>query len=178
MFWPIADLRTPKRFSKHETVYNVGMLKGLGRTHLRRPPKLVVTEERRTAGKLASGACAARGAHPGGFAARRWRTEREACRPYEAAGSVSFTGSARGRAFSCVVSQVRFRRECHSAGRDIYGINAVIVESNAVGRHRTRTSPQRVVCRISASLIPDENNLPARWQPLEQVSSCAQSSDL
>ena len=61
-------------FSKHETAYNVGMLKGLGLDPPSPvPPKLVVTEEeRRTAGKrLQSGACAARGAPS-------WRLRRQA----------------------------------------------------------------------------------------------------
>ena len=52
-------------FSKHETAYNVGMLKGLGLDPPAPvPPKLVITEEeRRTAEQaLAGGACAARGA--------------------------------------------------------------------------------------------------------------------
>src|SRR4026208_243340 len=65
-------------FSKHETAYNVGMLTGLGlNPPAPVPPQLgTPAEERRAAGDRLRAVPAPRVVlHPGGFAARRWRTE-------------------------------------------------------------------------------------------------------
>ena len=65
-------------FSKHESAYNVEMLRGLGLSPQKaQPPRLFVTDQERTVGasywvNLPSPRVVV---HPGGFSARRWRPE-------------------------------------------------------------------------------------------------------
>ena len=115
-------------FSKHETAYNVGMLKGLGLDPPAPvPPKLVITEEeRRTAGTRLQVPAPRVVLHPGGFAARRWRTEQywKLPKPYEAAGSVSCSPVAlrrRSISFGYCQSSLRFRRESSASWARHYG---------------------------------------------------------
>jgi ADP-heptose:LPS heptosyltransferase len=165
-------------FSQHESVYNVQMLKGLGvNPPAARPPKLVVSEEeRQTARQRLSGVPAPRVVlHPGGFAARTWRTEHywELAEALRSCGfGVVFTGS--------IKEQEHFFRSPAAVAPLAEGMTslmgiatlretmAVIAESDAVVSGATGPAHIAAACGVpNVSLFdPRRNNLPTRWQPL------------
>ena len=164
-------------FSKHETAYNVGMLKGLGlNPPAPVPPKLVITEEeRRAAGDRLRAVPAPRVVlHPGGFAARRWRTEQywklaETLRGF--GFGIVFTGSASEEEHFFRVLSVKSPLPegiVSLMGATLRESMAVIAESHAVVSGATGPAHIAAACGVpNISLFdPRRNNLPARWQPL------------
>jgi len=167
-----------KDFSKHETAYNVGMLRGLG---LNPPPvtapKLAVTEDERRAAReqLAHMTAPRVILHPGGFAARTWRVEhyRELAEVLRREGlSVVLTGSrAEADQFA---RQVLDHHSLPPGTLNLMGrlsvreLMAVIAESQVVVSGATGPAHIAAACGVpNVSLFdPRRNNLPTRWQPL------------
>jgi ADP-heptose:LPS heptosyltransferase len=165
-------------FSQHEAVYNVRMLQGLGLDPPAPvPPKVVVTEEeRQTARRRLQGVPAPRIVlHPGGFAARRWRTEHywELAEALRASGfGVVLTGSAMERehfsdspAAKASLPEGMLSLMGETTLRESM---AVIAESDAVVSGATGPAHIAAACSVpNVSLFdPRRNNLPTRWQPL------------
>jgi heptosyltransferase-2 len=165
-------------FSKHESVYNVQMLKGLGiDPPTARAPTLVVTEEERhNARRRLSAVPAPRVVlHPGGFAARTWRPEHywELAMALTAAGfGVVLTGSAKEEThFS---SSAAAKSPLPEGMVSLMGVvtlremMAVIAESDAVVSGATGPAHVAAACGVpNVSLFdPRRNNLPTRWRPL------------
>ena len=169
-----------KDFSKHETAYNLGMLRGLGLNVTDvTAPRLVVTEdERRSARQRLRDLPAPHVVlHPGGFAARTWRAEhyRELADVLERQGlSVVVTGSAKeAEEFSRrVLSGHPLPPRVHNLmGRlSVRELMAVIAESRVVVSGATGPAHIAAACGVPnvALFDPRRNNLPTRWQPLGQ----------
>ena len=165
-------------FSKHESEYNVGMLKGLGLspTDVVRP-RLILGEAERGAGERHwTGLPSPRVVvHPGGFSGRRWRLEhyRDLARELARTGyGVALTGSDGERA--------EFEREMLSDASFPSGI------SNLMGRLSVRelmaviataqvvvsgsTGPAHLAAALGVANVslfdPRRNQLPMRWKPL------------
>ncbi|HTL62401.1 MAG TPA: glycosyltransferase family 9 protein [Nitrospira sp.] len=165
-------------FSKHESVYNVQMLKGLGIDPPAGPaPTLVVTEEeRQNARRRLSAVPTPRVVlHPGGFAARTWRREHywELAEALRACGfGVVFTGSRTEEAhFSCSTAAKSSLPEGMVSLMGVATLResmAVIAESEAVVSGATGPAHIAAACGVpNVSLFdPRRNNLPTRWQPL------------
>jgi ADP-heptose:LPS heptosyltransferase len=165
-------------FSQHESVYNVQMLKGLGvNPPAARPPKLVVSEqERQTARRWLSAVPAPRVVlHPGGFAARTWRTEHywELAEALRACGfGVVFTGSTKEQEHffhsPAAVAPLAEGMVSLMGSATLRETMAVIAESDAVVSGATGPAHIAAACGVpNVSLFdPRRNNLPTRWQPL------------
>jgi ADP-heptose:LPS heptosyltransferase len=167
-----------KDFAKHETAYNVGMLKGLGLNVAEvAAPRLIVTEhERRSARELLGNRPGPHVVlHPGGFAARTWKAEhyRELAEALDEHGmNVIVTGSQdEARQFADTVLS---RRPLPTQALNLMGalsvreLMAVIAESQAVVSGATGPAHIAAACGVpNVSLFdPRRNNLPTRWQPL------------
>jgi ADP-heptose:LPS heptosyltransferase len=166
------------KFSKHESEYNVEMLKGLGLNPLAvTRPTLTLSDVERSAGERRwTGLPSPRVMiHPGGFSARRWRLERYRDLAIELAREgygVALTGSDEER--------VEFERETLSDASLLSGI------SNLMGRLSVRelmavianahvvvsgaTGPAHLAAALGIPTVslfdPRRNNLPVRWKPL------------
>jgi len=165
-------------FVKHESEYNVDMLRGLGLTPQRRiPPVLTVSEEERKEGHhrwegLAHPRIVV---HPGGRSARRWQPAhfRDLAVDLARRGyGVVLTGSEGER--------VEFERGALVHGTLPTGI------SNLMGRLSLRelmsviasaqvvvsgaTGPAHLAAALGTAVVslfdPRRNNLPTRWRPL------------
>jgi heptosyltransferase-2 len=165
------------------------MLKGLGLDPPSPvPPKLVVTEEeRRTAGKHLRAVPAPRVVlHPGGFAARRWRTEQywKLAEALRGCGfGIVFTGSApEAEHFFRVLSVKSPLPEgmVSLMGATLRESMAVIAESNAVVSGATGPAHIAAACGVPniSLLILDETTFRRDGNRWEQVSSCAQKCRL
>lgn len=164
-------------FSRHESAYNVGLLRGLGLSPGDvSPPRLVVTaEEREWANKVQGDSPKLRVlVHPGGFSSRLWKPShyRDLVMRLASEGrAVLLTGSAAERD--------KFRAEAQAtvwpAGvRDFMGeltlrqLMAVIAESHAVVS--LATGPMHLAAALGVPTVsifdPRRNNAPTRWQPL------------
>ena len=167
-----------KEFIKHETDYNVGMLKGLGLNPSGvSPPKLVVTQEERQAARrrLQESTALRIVLHPGGFAARTWRIEHYgqlADRLSRQGFSVILTGSpSEAVQFS---EQVLNQSPLPPGTLNLMGqlslreLMAVIAESHVVVSGATGPAHIAAACGVpNVSLFdPRRNNLPTRWKPL------------
>jgi len=164
-------------FSRHESAYNLGLLRGLGLSPGEvAPPRLVVTEEER------AWACAFLGesprlrvvVHPGGFTSRIWEPVHFrdlALRLARAGREVLLTGTAAERD--------KFHAETHVAEwparvRDLMGtlslrqLIAVIAECHAVVS--MASSPMHIAAALGIPTIsladPRRQQSPTRWQPL------------
>ncbi|TAJ25235.1 MAG: glycosyltransferase family 9 protein [Nitrospirae bacterium] len=165
-------------FSKHESEYNLGLLRGLGLDPGRpQRPVLVLTEDEcRWAQDLLSGLPATRVVvHPGGLSTRRWRVEHYrdlAHRLAKDGVGVVLTGSqAEGQ-------YVRHGVVRESAARpgvlDVMGqlslrqLMAVIGASHAVVSGST--GPAHIAAGLKVPTVslfdPRRNQSPARWRPL------------
>lgn len=167
-----------KDFAKHETAYNVGMLKGLGLSVAEVvAPRLILTEDER---RLARQRLADRPAphvvlHPGGVAARTWKAEhyRKLAEALDQQGmSVIVTGSQKeAEEFS---HRALADHPLPPAVRNLMGrlsvreLMAVIAESQAVVSGATGPAHIAAACGVPnvALFDPRRNNLPTRWQPL------------
>ena len=165
-------------FSKHESEYNLGLLRGLGlEPGVPVRPALVLTDgERQWARSRLDGLPAWRVVvHPGGFAARRWRVEQYWNLAQKLAGEglgVVLTGNEEeGDRFRNAVP------EAHDMGKgmlDLMGrltvrqLMAVIEASHAVVSGAT--GPAHMAAALDTPTVslfdPRRNNLPVRWQPL------------
>ena len=167
-----------KDFSKHETEYNVRMLKGIGiDPGLAAPPKLVVTEQERQNARQRLTAvdrpCVV--LHPGGFAARRWRVEQywDLAEALRGGGfGVVLTGSSTEREhfFRSGAARVPLPEGMVSlmGVASLRELMAIIAESQAVVSGATGPAHIAAACGVpNVSLFdPRRNNLPTRWQPL------------
>jgi heptosyltransferase-2 len=165
-------------FSKHESEYNVRMLKGLGLNPLAVScPTLFVNDVERDAGErrwtsLPSPRVVI---HPGGVSARRWRSEHYRDLTFELARAgygVALTGSDGER--------VEFERETLSVeslpggisnlmGRlSVRELMAVIANAHAVVCGATGPAHLAAALGVPAVSLfdPRRNTLPARWKPL------------
>ncbi len=165
-------------FSRHESEYNVGLLRGLG-LNPGPPvkPALVLTGEERQRGLDRLGGLPSPRVvvHPGGFAARTWRAAHygELVRQLARDGfGVVLTGSG--------AEGTRFRDDglrAKEAGRgvlDLMGavslreLMAVIAASRCVVSGAT--GPAHMAAALAVPTVslfdPRRNNLPVRWRPL------------
>ncbi len=173
---PIYEHRS--EFSKHESEYNVEMLKGLGlRPQPVSPPVLTLTERERAAGASRwSGLPSPRVVvHPGGVSARRWRMEhyRDLVLTLSSQGAgVVLTGSEQERAefrkvlsLSPLPSSGIVNLMGHLSLRELMAViaDAHVVVSGATG-------PAHLAAALGVPLVtlfdPRRNNLPVRWKPL------------
>lgn len=165
-------------FSKHESEYNVGMLRGLGvELHEIDRPSLVVTDAERNRGehhweRLPSPRVII---HPGGFSTRHWRSVyyRDLAVELVRRGyGVVFTGSEAER--------VDFERDAFAGAPVSYGIRslmgklsirelmAVIATAQVVVSGST--GPAHLAAALGVPTVslfdPRRNHLPVRWKPL------------
>jgi ADP-heptose:LPS heptosyltransferase len=159
------------RFAKHESVYN-----GLD-PPAPSPPRLELTADERAAARrrLQSLPAPRVVLHPGGFAARRWRSEHYgelAALLVHRRSSVIMTGSPdEGKQFA---EAVLSRKPLPKEALDLMGalsvreLMAVIAESQAVVSGATGPAHIAAACGVPnvALFDPRRNNLPTRWQPL------------
>jgi heptosyltransferase-2 len=165
-------------FMRHESDYNVEMLKGLGLTpRAVRRPTLRLTEEERSAGERRwLGLPRPRVVvHPGGRSARRWRPEHFRDLAFRLAPNgfgLVLTGNDRER--------MEFERDTlstvavpagisnlmgHLSVRELMAViaNADVVVSGATG-------PAHLASAVGTPVVslfdPRRNNLPVRWKPL------------
>lgn len=164
-------------FSKHESAYNLGLLRGLGLSPGEVvPPTLVVTDEERAwARQCLRDAPGLRVVvHPGGFSSRLWQASHFRDLVLRLAGQgrmVLLTGNAAERD--------KFRAEAQIVAwpcgvKDMMGaltlrqLMAVIAESHAVVS--LATGPMHLAAALGVPTVslfdPRRNNLPIRWQPL------------
>ncbi|MBH0210276.1 MAG: glycosyltransferase family 9 protein, partial [Nitrospira sp.] len=178
---PLANRRIYEHrseFSKHESEYNVEMLRGLGlspgKVH---PPALFMTEEERTIGaslwENLSGPRVV--VHPGGLSARRWRPEsyRDLALALAQAGyGVILTGSesekkqfeANAPSSTPIPPQVT-----NCMGQlSLRQLMAVIANAHVVVSGATGPAHMAAALGIPAVSLfdPRRNNLPVRWKPL------------
>ena len=167
-----------RAFSKHESEYNLGLLRGLGLApEAAVPPALVVTDaEREWARNRLTGLPTPRIVlHPGGFAARRWRGEHYWSLARRLAGEergVVLTGSAaEGERF---YSETGLSKGVEKGMLDLMGglnvrqLMAVFSESHAVVSGAT--GPAHMAAALGVPTVslfdPRRNNLPVRWSPM------------
>jgi ADP-heptose:LPS heptosyltransferase len=164
-------------FSRHESVYNLGLLRGLrlspGDVS---PPRLVVTDEERDwARRLLDGSRMLRVlVHPGGFSSRLWKPVHYRDLIWHLANEgreVLVTGT--------VAERDKFRTDTQISAwpagvRDLMGqltlrqLMAVIAESHAVVS--LATGPMHMAAALGVPTVsifdPRRSNSPTRWQPL------------
>lgn len=165
-------------FSRHESEYNLGLLRGLGLTpgSGKRPALIATTNERQEArARLDTLPWPRVVVHPGGFSTRRWRTSHYgdlvAALVREGYG-VILTGSADERArFSADVQQDQIAQTgvLNLMGQiDLRELMAVIAESDALVSGAT--GPAHLAAALGCPFVslfdPRRNALPIRWQPL------------
>ncbi len=164
-------------FSKHESAYNLGLLRGLGLLPGEvAPPRLVVTDEERdwATGFLGDAPGLRVLVHPGGFSSRLWKASHFRGLVLRLAGQgrrVLLTGNAAERD--------KFRAEAQVSVwpvgvRDMMGaltlrqLMAVIAESHVVVS--LATGPMHLAAALGIPTVslfdPRRNNSPTRWQPL------------
>lgn len=163
-------------FSKHESEYNVDMLKGLGLypQPVSRPVLILTQTERAAGATWWSGLPSPRVVvHPGGISARRWRLEhyRDVVSALTSGGyGVALTGSDQERIeFQKVVTTPFTSGVADLMGklslRDLMSTiaNAQVVVSGATG-------PAHLAAALGIPTVtlfdPRRNNLPVRWKPL------------
>jgi heptosyltransferase-2 len=164
-------------FSRHESAYNLGLLRGLGLTPGEvAPPRLVVTTEEREWAKGFMGESHGLRVlvHPGGFSSRLWKPVhyRDLVLRLASEGrEVVLTGNAAERD--------KFLADTQASGwpvgvRDLMGgltlrqVMAVIAESHVVVS--AATGPMHLAAALGVPTVsifdPRRNNSPTRWQPL------------
>jgi len=165
-------------FSKHESEYNLGVLRGLGLDPGPvRPPSLVLTEaERQWAKARTAGLPAPRVViHPGGRSSRRWRVEHYRTLAHRLAREgvgVILTGSAaEAEYFHGATSDDQAPT---SLVLDLMGELTVRQLMAVVGSCRAvisgSTGPAHIAAALGVPTVslfdPRRNQLPVRWQPL------------
>lgn len=165
-------------FSKHESVYNVEMLRGLGLTpQTVQPPALFVTEHERAIGasywaNLPSPRVVV---HPGALSARRWRPERYrdlAVKLAEIGYGVLLTGSESEQKqfepYLLPAPQIPAEIKNGMGQLSLRQLMAVIANAHVVVSGATGPAHMAAALGIpTVSLFdPRRNNLPVRWKPL------------
>lgn len=164
-------------FSRHETAYNLGLLRGLGLIPGDvTPPRLVVMpEEREWAHARLAGDKALRVlVHPGGFSSRIWKPAHFRDLVLHLAGEgreVVVTGTAAERDWFRGETGIG---EWPESVRDLMGaltlrqLMAVMAESHAVVS--MSTGPMHLAAALGIPTVsifdPRRNQSPTRWQPL------------
>jgi len=164
-------------FSRHESAYNLGLLRGLGLSPGEvTPPRLVVTDEEREWARTFLGESSRLRVvvHPGGFSSRLWKPvhyRNLVLHLAQAGREVLLTGNAAERD--------KFRTDAGisqwpNGVRDLMGVltirqlMAVIAESHAVVS--LATGPMHLAAALGVPTVsifdPRRNNSPTRWQPL------------
>jgi ADP-heptose:LPS heptosyltransferase len=164
-------------FTRHESAYNLGLLRGLGLSPGEvTPPRLVLTDKEREWGRSLLGESSRLRVvvHPGGFSSRLWKPvhyRNLVLRLAQAGREVLLTGNAAERD--------KFRTEAGISHwpdgvRDLMGaltirqLMAVIAESHAVVS--LATGPMHLAAALGVPTVsifdPRRNNSPTRWQPL------------
>ena len=164
-------------FSRHESAYNLGLLRGLGLSPGEvTAPRLVVTDEEQGWARAFLGESSRLRVvvHPGGFSSRLWKPvhyRNLVLRLAQAGREVLLTGNAAERD--------KFRAEAGisrwpNGVRDLMGVltirrlMAVIAESHAVVS--LATGPMHLAAALGVPTVsifdPRRNNSPTRWQPL------------
>ena len=165
-------------FSKHESEYNVEMLRGLGlRPYKVQPPALYVTEQERKNGashwtNLPSPRVVV---HPGGFSARRWRPEYYldlALELAQAGYGVVLTGNeSEKRQFeSTILSAAQLPDGIKNGMGELSLRHLMAVIANAHVVVSGATGPAHMAAALGVPTVslfdPRRNNLPVRWKPL------------
>lgn len=165
-------------FSKHESEYNLGLLKGLG-LHpgsVVKPSLVLTSQERQWAQERLAGLPTTKVVlHPGGFAARRWKPAHYRDLACSLAGrgiGVILTGSqAEGERFRLEV----FQEERWQRGMlDLMGQLTVRQLMAVIGASHTvvsgATGPAHMAAALGTPTVslfdPRRNNLPTRWKPM------------
>jgi len=164
-------------FSRHESAYNLGLLRGLGLSPGNgSSPRLVMTDEEREWARTFLGERTAPRAliHPGGFSSRVWKPVhfRDLILRLSSEGrEVVLTGSASERDKFRADTQVS---EWPALVRDLMGqltlrqLMAVIAESHVVVS--AATGPMHVAAALGVPTVslfdPRRNQSPTRWRPL------------
>lgn len=163
-------------FSKHESEYNLGLLRGLGfAPGLSAPPELALIDAEKDWARVQLEALPRPlvVVHPGGFQARRWPSEHygNLVKQLAAAGcGVVLTGSAEeGKRFNAETSLAAMTGVKDLMGKiSLRQLMAVIAGSNAVVAGST--GPIHIAAALSCPVIspfdPRRCALPIRWQPL------------
>jgi ADP-heptose:LPS heptosyltransferase len=163
-------------FTKHESDYNIGLLRGLGLDPGQAlPPFVRITPEERTwAEKLWGPATTRIIVHPGGFSSRPWQDGHFQDLVFSLAQErydVLLTGTAaEGERFRSAAALTQWPKTV----RDLMGelsvrqLMAVIAESHVVVS--MATGPMHLAAALGVPTIslfdPRRNNSPVRWQPL------------
>ena len=165
-------------FSKHESAYNVEMLRGLGLSPRKvQPPTLFVTEQERTIGaSLWANLPGPRVVvHPGGLSARRWRPESYRDLAFELAQAgygVMLTGSeSEKKEFeSNALSTAKIPTEIKNCMGQLSLRQLMAVIANAHVVVSGATGPAHMAAALGIPTVslfdPRRNNLPVRWKPL------------
>lgn len=165
-------------FSKHESLYNLGLLRGLGlEPGPVEPPRLTLTDEERASGeeRLAGVPNPFVVVHPGGFSARQWRIKHYWILAQQLAAKsvgVVLTGSAaEHRSWLEAVPEAAgpVPGVLDLMGNlDLRQLMAVIACSGAVVS--AATGPAHLAAALGIPTVslfdPRRNNSPTRWAPL------------
>ena len=162
-------------FSRHESAYNVGLLRGMGLSPGDvLPPHVIVTSAERTWAQDFLGHSHRIIIHPGGFSSRLWKPSNFRdliLRLVEEGREVLLTGSREeGARFQAETEVPRWPEGV----QDLMGLltlrelMAVMAESRVVVS--LATGPMHLAAALGIPTVslfdPRRNNSPARWQPL------------
>lgn len=165
-------------FSRHESEYNVGMLKGLGLAPAEvAPPVLTLTESEREFGRACWKNQSSQRViiHPGGVSARRWKSEhyRDLALLLVARGfAVGLTGSKaeRDQFLQEVGPMDLAAKNVHNFMGTLSMRELMAVISDAQVVVSGATGPAHLAAALKVATVslydPRRNNLPTRWKPL------------
>nr|MBI3614451.1 glycosyltransferase family 9 protein [Nitrospirota bacterium] len=165
-------------FSKHETRYNLGLLKGLGLEPGEPvPPRLVLTGEERqeAAARLKALPVPRIVVHPGGFSSRQWKLRHYldlARRLAEDGYGVVLSGSQTER--DRFREETGWRGSVHGSILDVMGTVTLRQLMGMIGASQAvvsgSTGPAHIAAGLGVPTVslfdPRRNQLPTRWQPL------------
>lgn len=169
-------------FSKHESEYNLGLLRGLDLAPgPARPPFLVLTEEERQWAQGRTSGLPARRVlvHPGGLSSRRWRVEHYRTLVHrlisEGLGVILTGSAAEGEYFRDAAAKTDPKDQMLSSEiLDLMGALTVRQFMAVIGTSHTvvsgSTGPAHMAAALGVPTVslfdPRRNQLPVRWQPL------------
>lgn len=165
-------------FSRHESEYNVGMLKALGLAPMEVvPPVLALTESEREFGRECWKSDSSRRViiHPGGVSARRWKPEHYrdlALMLADRGFAVGLTGSRaeRDRFLQEVGPTDPAVKNLHNFMGTLSVRELMAVISGAHVVVSGATGPAHLAAALNVATVslydPRRNNLPTRWKPL------------
>lgn len=167
-----------KDFSQHETEYNLGLLSGLGLTPKRMPPPELVlsSQEKEWAYDRLSVLPSPRVVlHPGGFAARRWKSQHYfhlANRLVGEGFGVILTGNEQEK--TRFFEEISGMGNLHPSVMELMGQLTLRQLMAVIGAGRVvvsgATGPAHLAAALGVRTVslfdPRRNNLPIRWKPL------------